>query len=185
MSSAIINIIEKISVYEIVNNVIPGSIYIVMMESLTRFRILTGSLFFDVVLIYFAGLVISRIGSLFLEPLFRWEYKKGKAFLVFAPYGDYLKAEMIDKSGRVRYLSMVNNMFRCLTATVFCILLTVIYNFMQPKLYSWGINNNSLTVIGSVFLVLLFAFSYKKQTEYVKKRVEFVLADNEKQEITK
>jgi hypothetical protein len=185
MSSTIINIIEKISVYEIINNVIPGSIYIVMIEYLTCFRILTGKLFFDVVLLYFAGLVISRIGSLFLEPLLRWKYKKGKAFLVFAPYEDYLKAEMLDKDGRVRYLSMVNNMFLCLTATVLCILLTVLYNFLQPKIYLLGINSNLFTVIGCILLVLLFAFSYKKQTEYVKKRVEFVLAENKKQEITK
>ena len=85
MESALNNVIEKISSYEIFNNIIPGVIYSVFTEKLTDFHITTENVFMNIVLLYFIGLVIGRIGSISSD-FIGWCFGKlgWKSFLNFA-----------------------------------------------------------------------------------------------------
>ena len=60
MSEALEKIIERISTYEIFNNIIPGTIYVVLAEKLTPLKLQTGNVWADVVLYYFFGVVIEK-----------------------------------------------------------------------------------------------------------------------------
>ena len=176
------NLVEGISVYEVVNNIIPGSIYVILVELLTDFTIIKSNKisFENIVLVYFIGLVISRMGSLLLEPFLRKRFCCG-AFLTFAPYKHFLKAKILDKEGSVRYYSMINNMYRCMTMTSLCVLLTVflhlIWNGVSAFYFS---NKNIFIVLGCFFLIALFGLSYRKQTEYLRQMVEHILENNQK-----
>ena len=176
MYNEIVNIIEKISVYEVVNSIIPGAIYVVAVEKLTDVQILAhNNLLTNIVLIYFFGLIASRIGSLVIDPLLKVKLPVfNKSFLNLAPYPDYIKAEETGRA-RVRYLQMVSNMYRCLTATGLCILLTVIGVVFCPFLKAYGIGYNTIKIVACILLFLLFVFSYKKQANYVRQRVEYII----------
>ena len=182
MDNAFVKILDNISVYEVVNNIVPGSIYVVLVKYLTCFNILSGHDFYEnVVLIYFIGLIISRIGSLIVESVLRYESKWWKAFLKFAPYSDYLQAEKLDETGRIRYLSMVNNMYCCMTSTAICVFLTLLFSYVWPFVSAKNGVINFMMIAGCILLILLFAFSYRKQTNYVRSRVEKILIfDKEK-----
>lgn len=93
----------------------------------------------------------------------------------YAPYQDYVKASSIDPL--VATLSETNNTYRTLLSTFICV-------FM----YKLGASINEICLkneitflqenkdwIFLILLILLFVFSYVKQTSYVRKRVESVL----------
>lgn len=100
MESSLNNMIEKISSYEIFNNIILGVIYSVLTEKLTRSHISTENVFMNIVLLYFIRLVIGRIGSISSD-FIDWCFKKfgWKSFLHFAPYSDYITVERKDEKG--------------------------------------------------------------------------------------
>ena len=62
---------EKISSYNIFNNLFPGIIFTFVINRTTRFNIGTDSLFENVFIHYFIGMVISRVGSIFIEKLLK------------------------------------------------------------------------------------------------------------------
>lgn len=166
-------IFEKITAYDFLNSFIPGAIYVVLADRITRFSILSDDIFTNTVTIFFAGLVIGRIGSLIIEPLFRHIRINGKPFLNYSSYSDYVEAEKIDDTGIIRNLSTINNMYRSISTAMMCLLFTILVSdlwdvFLLDKL-SW-------IILGTVFVLLvIFLFSYKKQTKYIKSRVDKTL----------
>lgn len=172
MGDVISKIIEKISSYEILNNLLPGAIYVALVNSMTSFNFETGAVWSDLVMIYFIGVVIGRIGSIFIEYAVR---KK----VSYVPYKEYFKAENRDK--KVEELSRINNLYRTFISLIICFCLTFALNLF------WDSISNSL--FGRLFLILflgsgmLFIFqkSYKKQAMYVIARVNSV-NDNAKEE---
>lgn len=155
-------LIKKLEAYNIFNFLLPGIIYVYAM----KYYIHINMIFDDIVqmsfVYYFIGLVISRIGSLIIEPML-----KKIEFVKFAHYSEYIKASNIDK--KIENFSMDNNMFRTFISLfssilfikmVYCIIrnIDMIYKFVP-------------TVIILLFIIL-FLFAYRKQTNYIKKRVE-------------
>ena len=164
MSEALEKIIEKISAYEILNNIIPGTLYVVLTEKLTSFTIQTDNLWANFVLFYFSGLVIGRIGSLVIERFLKWKKR-----LQFESYEKYVNAEQKDEI--VRELSTINNMYRTYTAVALSLFLTVAFSFLWEviKGYDW-----SSPMIGCVILMTIFEKSYIKQTSYVASRIQTI-----------
>lgn len=158
-------ILEKMSAYQFLNYLIPGLIFVYALEILGVYDIKDDNMFMMLFGGYFAGMVMSRIGSLIFEKiLLKWK------FIQFAPYGDFKKAEL--KDSKITTLSTENNTYRTLLATFFVLFITYVLwlipcvaVFMHSK-WMW------LVVLALFFI--LFLFSYKKQTEYVKKSVEFL-----------
>lgn len=110
-------------------------------------------------LYYFIGLVISRIGSLLIEPLL-------KKMAVFADYSDFISASKEDY--KIELFSEVNNMYRTLISLFAVILVSKLYDILSD-------NFNFLELVLPYLLVsaliILFVFSFKKQTSYIVKRV--------------
>jgi len=81
------DLLDKLSSYNIFNYLLPGIIFVVIAEKLTSFSFIQDDIIFGIFLYYFIGLVISRIGSLLIEP----SLKKIR-FLTFAPYSEFVTA---------------------------------------------------------------------------------------------
>lgn len=157
-------IIEKISKYNLFNYLLPGFIFIIFISKTTKFdliELLNENIIIILFLAYFTGTIISRFGSLIVEPVL----KKIK-FIKIAGYPKYLEA--LKKDNKLDDLSAENNTYRTYTSLFFIILLLHLAIFIL-KYFSLQINN--LGIILPVFLFALFLFSYKKQTSYIENRV--------------
>lgn len=171
MSGAAEKIAEKISSYDLINNLIPGAVYVSIVERTTAFELGADNLIAQAVLYYFAGTVIGRIGSLCVE-----QKLIGRTSGVeTVPYADFTRAEKLDKDGKITVLSAVNNMYRTFVSVSLCILLTVLADIAWSWLPKCEWTIQAFTMAGSIALAAIFAKSYKKQTGYVVSRVKTVL----------
>ena len=75
----------------------------------------------DIVVYYFTGLIINRIGSLTVEPIL-----KKLRFIKYAPYSDFAKAAKADS--KIDTLSEMNNYTRSLLT---CVLLLPVIRILQ------------------------------------------------------
>ena len=154
------SLLSLLNEYELFNNIFPGIIFLYFSNLQNYIPILNKiDIYEELFLYYFIGLIISRIGSLFLEPLF-----KKLEIIKFADYSKFLKAE--EKDSKIHMLVLVNNMYRS-----FCVVFLFSFFWLIYKndfLFSTLLPR--LLII--LFLFFLFVYSYKKQTEYIKKRVE-------------
>jgi signal transduction histidine kinase len=155
-------IIEKISSYNLFNNLLPGILFVYAISNITHFNLLVDNVLIAIFLYYFVGLVISRFGSLVIQPLLA----KVK-FIRFADYKDFLSAS--EKDGKIELLSEVNNMFRTFISFFVFVSLTLIYDKIAVR-FCIPIENTIIALI--IALLVLFLFSYRKQTAFIRKRVE-------------
>jgi hypothetical protein len=87
-------------------------------------------------------------------------------FLHFSEYQDYIQATKKDKL--LEILSEANNMYRTFLSLFFCLAIVKAFEVLTgyyPFLSDW------LPTIIVVGLLFLFAFSYRKQTSYISRRV--------------
>ncbi len=154
-------LLEKLSSYNLFNYLLPGVLFAVIIDELTPLRVIQKDIVIGVFVYYFLGSIISRIGSLLVEPTLR-----RIKFLKFAPYEDFVNASKVD--AKLEVLSEANNMYRTICALFISISAVAGYNFAAcylPWLNKIGL---PLSICG---LTALYLFSYKKQTEYITKRV--------------
>ncbi len=154
--------LEKISSYNLFNYLLPGIIFVVLCKYFTSLDIVQKDLVIGVFFYYFIGLIISRLGSLIIEPIL----KKIK-FVIFAPYKDFISAS--EKDAKLEVLSEVNNMYRTFSSLFLIIIFIKFYESLASR-WSFIIQWTSELLI--VCFIVLFLFSYKKQTQYIKRRVE-------------
>lgn len=115
----------------------------------------------EVILYYFIGLVISRIGSLLLEPLFKKICKNS-----VSSYKDYIDASQEDT--KIELLSEVNNTFRTMISLGFVSLMTDIVMRFSPRT---NFISHYYTIALAILFIALFSASYIKQTKMVSQRV--------------
>lgn len=154
------DLIEKLSSYNLFNYLLPGTVFVYLVEALTTFRLVHENVFVAAFAFYFIGLFISRVGSIFIEPLLR-------RIAPHMPYEDYVAASKADNV--VNILSEQNNVYRTLIATATCVLLTFVVDVMTsriPTLKDW------LPYIALSITLVLFVLAYRKQTLYVVKRIQ-------------
>ena len=170
MEEILKQIVEKISSYNIFNNLYPGILFIYLLKFIFEINLSSDNWLENLIVFYFAGMVLSRIGSIIIEPMM----KKIK-LIRYAPYSDYVKASSIEPL--VNTLSEVNNTYRTLLSTFICAFackLGIIINEIFLKNKSTFLQENKDWIF-LILLILLFTFSYVKQTNYVRKRVESIL----------
>lgn len=155
-------IIQKISSYNLFNYLLPGVVFCVMLEHITNFTITQSDLLINAFLFYFAGLCISRVGSIIVEPLL-----KEIGFVKFSDYGDF--AKVAKANPKLEILSEANNTYRTLLATFVSLGIAKIYE--KIAIYFEFSSDISLMLLVSA-LFILFLYSYKKQTLYVSKYIE-------------
>lgn len=154
-------IVEKFSSYNIFNYLFPGFVFVGFTKQFTSYTFFQNDMLTNLFVSYFIGLVISRIGSLLLEP-----FLIKISFLKFANYSHFLKASK--KDPKIETLSEVNNMYRTLCSLLFLLLplkLIELLEMKYPIIKSWSLH---LLII---LLLILFLFSYRKQTNYITKRI--------------
>lgn len=156
------DLLAKLSSYNIFNYLLPGVLFALLAEKVSRHSFLQQDILLGLFLYYFIGLVISRLGSVLLEPLLR-----KLSFLRFAPYKDFVTAAKVDQ--KLDLLSEVNNTYRTLCALFATLLLLRLYDSIErqfPALNGWS------SVLLLIFLLVLFLFAYRKQTSYITKRID-------------
>ena len=62
-------IIEKISSYNIFNNLYPGILFIYLLKFMFGINILSDNWFENLIVFYFVGMVLSRIGSIIIQTM--------------------------------------------------------------------------------------------------------------------
>ena len=153
--------LEKISTYNIFNYLFPGVVFCVICDKYLSIPLIQESIVNGVFLYYFVGLIISRFGSVAIEPLM-----KKLGLLEFCNYSDYVQAT--NKDEKIEMLSEINNMYRTILSMILVLAITVLYFSclsVWPQISSLG----KYGLIAMLFV--LFLLSYRKQTEYIIKRV--------------
>lgn len=158
-------LIQKISSYNILNYLFSGVIFCIFVQQFTHYIILQNDTFIDCFLCYFIGLCISRIGSLIIEPIL----KKTK-FITFEPYEDYIWASK--KDDEIKILSESSNIFRTLLAMLLVFCCAKCYEWLAIK-FQFNIIHNIVLGIILLGLILLFLFAYRKQCDYIIKRIKY------------
>lgn len=155
------DLIAKISSYDIFINVIPGAIFIYFLKQAGIFTVEIDSLVGDLVLYYFTGLVISRIGSVLVEPLLRLV-----GFVKYGSYSDFIKASA--KDPKILVLLEASNLYR----TVIALMLVCAVAYNWDVLALLGLSSRAWILCGCAALTLLFLISFRKQSGFISKRVE-------------
>lgn len=156
------DLLNKISSYNLFNYLVPGVIFVLLASRVTQYSLIQQDIVIGLFLYYFIGLVISRFGSLIIEPLLI-----GVSFLRCADYQDFIVASKKDE--KLDVLSEVNNTYRTLLSMVGLLLLLKLYEKIEgrvPVLKTY----NALALL--VLLLVVFLFSYRKQTSYIVERVK-------------
>lgn len=154
-------ILEKISTYNIFNYLFPGVVFCVISDKYFSIPLIQETILNGIFLYYFVGLVISRFGSVVVEPSM-----KKVGMLKFSDYSDFILATKKDE--KIEVLSEVNNMYRTTLSMIIVLTIVVVYNSCMsywPGIATLG----KYIVVGVLFL--LFFFSYRKQTDYITKRI--------------
>ena len=154
-------ILDKVTSYNLFNYLLPGVIFVAVLDKLTIYSFTQENLVIGAFLYYFIGLVISRFGSLFIEPIL-----KKISFLKFSSYTDFVSASKKDLS--IETLSEVNNMYRTFVAMFTLLGILKLYELLAIR---FPILNNWSLCILMAFLFAMFLFSYRKQTQYITKRI--------------
>lgn len=155
-------IIEKISQYHLLNALLPGVFFVYLSERFAGINLLTNEIIFNFFVIYMYGWICSRIGSLVVEPIL----KKVK-FVQFAKYKDYLNASQTDP--KLAELNTDNNFYRTMIGVSLSETFLLAFKHLMNH-FTFVNDHFSWILIGLCFL--LFLFSYRKQTRYIKKHIE-------------
>ena len=158
-------LIEKISSYNLFNYLLPGILFSVAVNSLTPYSFIQKDIVIGFFVYYFIGLVISRFGSLVIEPIL-----KRISFLKFADYKDFISASK--KDSRINIFSEENNMYRTFCSMFILLILLKLYYFINLK---FQILERLDIFFLIVLLLFMFLFAYRKQTQYIVKRINAVL----------
>jgi hypothetical protein len=152
---------NKLSSYNIFNYLLPGILFAIFAGEIIHYPLVQRDILTGAFLYYFLGLVVSRFGSLTIEPILKW-----LRFVKFADYKDFVLVSQ--KDPKLDVLSEVNNTYRTLAALFSLLLLLKLYVKLEarfPGLKEWDIT------IMAVLLLVMFLFSYRKQTAYITKRI--------------
>jgi hypothetical protein len=161
MESTMNELLNKLSSYNVFNYLLPGIVFAVLAGEIIHYPIVPRDILTGAFLYYFVGLVVSRFGSLIIEPLL-----KALSFVKFADYKDFVAVSQ--KDAKLEVLSEVNNTYRTLASLFSLLLLLKLYVKLEGK-FPWLKAWDATALV--VLLLVMFLFSYRKQTSYIAKRI--------------
>lgn len=170
METFITKLFEKISRYEILNNLIPGSALCFILSYL-GYPILDYNVWTSIVICYLVGIVNSRFSSIVIEPICKKTH-----FVRWRKYEHYNKAKK--ERPFIVTLQESANMYRAFIS-VFLISICA-YGLMKLSIkWTWLALNGIWILL--VALLVLFALSYRKQiNEYVIKNIDETINETAK-----
>ncbi len=154
--------LNKLSSYNIFNYLLPGIIFAALASKITHYSFIQNDILVGVFLYYFIGMVVSRFGSLVLEPLLNF-----LSIVKYANYNDFVCASK--KDDKIELLSEVNNTYRTFCSLFILLLLLKLYEIIE---YSFGFMEKWSVYILWGLILIIFLLSYRKQTNYITKRIE-------------
>lgn len=156
------SILQNISEYRLLNNLIPGGFFVGVLSWAGGWASSDVNFIFILAISYVAGVILSRLGSIIVEPVARKAFK-----LEFAPYADYCQVEK--RYPKLATMNTENNIYRTFVATGACLLLGA------PLIGLLGMGNgNALCalVLLATFFIVVFMIAHIKQTNYIVNRVK-------------
>lgn len=156
------DLLSKISSYNIFNYLFPGAVFSVLAE---RYGLLQSpkDISSQLLWYYFIGLVISRVGSIIVEPILRrW------SFVVYSDYPSFLRASAADP--KLEIMVEVCNTYRTLATAFALLLLSMLSDLCANKIGVPGPWKERMVLAP---LLVLFLFSFRKQSGYVSNRVNY------------
>lgn len=156
------DILNKISSYNIINNLLPGILFVILLKYFVGYDLLQKEILLSLFLYYFIGMTIGRISSIIFEPLL-----KKMRFVKFIEYNLYVDA--CKKDEKINILVESNNLYRVIFTLLITLVLTKLYDFLQKKLLFFSENTENYLLL--ILLSTIYLYSYRKQTNYIKKRV--------------
>ena len=99
------DLLDKLSSYNLFNYLFPGVLFAVLSKEITTYLFLQENLITGAFRILFHRTLVSRFGSLLIEPILR-----KLSFLKFADYKDFISASQ--KDSKIELLSEINNVYR-------------------------------------------------------------------------
>ncbi|MDO4778899.1 MAG: hypothetical protein Q4A42_05030 [Tissierellia bacterium] len=178
MQEIITKITEKFSQYEIFNNFFPGIVFCYFVGATTKFSFIMKEVWENILLYYFVGVIVNRIGSVVVENLLKSIKVKNKKlnikepFLKFASYDDYIEAS--ENNTFIKTLNQYNNFYRNIITIFILVILIKIYDlWIYNIINKWGmLGRNILFILICSVITIILIFGYRKQSDYIKRMVE-------------
>lgn len=148
-------LLQKLSTYNIFNYLFPGVIFVILLRHITNINLLMDDLVLGMFLYYFFGLVLSRIGSILIEPVLRCT-----RIVQFSNYSRFVRASKLDN--KIDLFSEANNMHRTIIAMLAVLLVASICSGSAA----------CHLILGLASSIVLFILSYRKQTSFITKRID-------------
>lgn len=155
--------LNKLSSYNIFNNLLPGILFVVLLSHFTEYRVSQDTLLLNLFLYYFIGLTISRISSITIEP-----FLKKIKFVTFRDYKLFVNANQ--KDSKLDILVETNNKFRVLLTMILLVILSKL--FYSLNLNCLKLSESTQQYLLLIFTAVIYLFAYRKQTNYVTKRID-------------
>ncbi|MBY3447449.1 hypothetical protein GFL54_24890 [Rhizobium laguerreae] len=155
------DLFAKISSYDLFNNLIPGAVFLFFLSAAGIYDLNVQSIVGHLVIYYFVGLVISRVGSILIEPLL-----KLSGMVKYDRYEDFIDAS--SKDSKILTLLESSNLYRTILALMLVCVIALswgkVTSYLPFSPRVWGI-------ILCVSVAGLFLLSYRKQNAFIRKRV--------------
>ena len=147
--------------YHVLNYFIPGAIYAYLSTTWTGYDLLQTDVLAGAALYYFIGVLISRFGSLVIQPIIEhtklFAYEKSPHWTV---------ATM--KNPKINELSESANMFRTMLSMSMVLVIAILMDRLGISVDNWVLDPLLLASV----LIITFAFALRKQNAYVSKRID-------------
>lgn len=159
------NALSFFSIYNLLVNLIPGTVLAFSLKFCVGIDLFTPfeHSWLLLLLLYFLGVLNSRISSLIFEPIIR-----GTKFVKVMPYENVTASELKDSSGKLTVLSRMNNEYRSYLS-LFSIVLFIKLIFLSPCAKNLAMTNATWLI--PVLGIGIFLVSYKKQSSYICSRI--------------
>ena len=155
--------LNKLSSYNLFNNLLPGILFVVLLSHFTEYRVSQDTLLLNLFLYYFIGLTISRISSITIEP-----FLKKIKFVTFRDYKFFVNANQ--KDNKLEILVETNNKFRVLFTMILLVILSKL--FYSLNINCLKLSENIQQYLLLIFTAVIYLFAYRKQTNYVTTRID-------------
>jgi hypothetical protein len=164
-------LMDKIGSYNLFNYFVPGVIFALLATAYTPHSFVQPELATGVFVYYFIGMVLSRVGSLVVEPILLTSLPAKEAY----SYDEYAKATLSEKKGvMLPILLEVTNTYRTIAAALVMLLLLKMESFAAHETIAAAeLGIASLLFLGAV----LFSFAFRKQRKYVAVQVKAIIGE--------
>ena len=153
--------IEKLSSYNLLNNMLPGVIFCYLIELLFNVNLIKDDV----------------VGSIIVEYVLKKIKIGNYHFIEFVDHDDFLDASK--KDSKIEILSETNNTYRSILGLCVLLFITKLYIIILEKLEF--LKNFSVYII-IIAIFVLFVLSYKKQTKYITDSVRKNIKNNNEED---